>query len=107
MPTIHIKQPDGTPVTLEVPVGSSIMRAAVDAGVAGIIGECGGAAMCGTCHIRVDEAWLARLPAMSRNEDDLLDGTAAERRPNSRLGCQVRMTPELEGLTLELPECQR
>lgn len=107
MPLIHITQPDGTAVTLDVPVGSSIMRTAVDAQVNGIIGECGGAAMCGTCHVYIDEAWRERLSPMSRNEDDLLDCTAAERRPGSRLACQLRMTPQLEGLALQLPECQR
>lgn len=107
MPIIQIKQPDGTRVALEVPLGSSIMRAAVDARVVGIIGECGGAAMCGTCHVFVDEAWLDRLPPVSINEDDLLDGTATERRPNSRLGCQIHMTSELEGLELQLPASQR
>ncbi len=107
MPTIHITQPDGTSVPLEVPLGSSVMRAAVDAQVTGIIGECGGAAMCGTCHVFVDEAWRDRLPPMSQNEDDLLDCTAAPRQANSRLGCQLRMTAELAGLALSLPDCQR
>jgi ferredoxin, 2Fe-2S len=107
VPTIHITQPDGTSVPLEVPLGSSVMRAAVDAQVTGIIGECGGAAMCGTCHVFVDEAWRDRLPPMSQNEDDLLDCTAAPRQANSRLGCQLRMTAELAGLALSLPDCQR
>lgn len=107
MPTVHVTLPDGRPVDLEVRIGSSFMRAAVDAGTEGIIGECGGAAMCGTCHVLVDPDWLMRLPAMRRNEDDLLDGTAAPREPNSRLGCQLRMTAELDGLRLTLPERQR
>ncbi len=107
MPTIHITQPDGTSVPLEVPLGSSVMRAAVDAQVTGIIGECGGAAMCGTCHVFVDEAWRDRLPPMSQNEDDLLDCTAAPRQANSRLGCQLRMPAALAGLALSPPDCQR
>lgn len=107
MPLIHITQPDGRRIALEVPVGSSIMRSAVDAGIDGIIGECGGAAMCGTCHVLVDESWRSRMPAMQQNEDDMLDCTAAERKPNSRLGCQLRMTRELEGLSLSLPDRQR
>lgn len=107
MPIIHITQADGTAVTLEVPLGSSVMQAAVDAQVNGIIGECGGAAMCGTCHVFVDDDWQDRLQPMSRNEDDLLDCTAAPRQANSRLGCQLRMTEELAGLRLVLPDCQR
>jgi 2Fe-2S ferredoxin len=107
MPIVHVTQPDGRAADLEVPVGSSVMRAAVDAGTPGIIGECGGAAMCGTCHVLVDPAWLDRLRPMSRNEDDLLDCTAAPRQPNSRLGCQLRMHEELDGLRLSLPDRQR
>ncbi len=83
------------------------MRAAVDAQIEGIVGECGGAVMCGTCHVYVDPACRDKLPAMSQNEDDLLDCTAAERRSNSRLSCQLMMSPQLEGLSIQLPECQR
>lgn len=107
MPIIHITQPDGAKVALEVPLGSSVMRAAVDAQLSGIIGECGGAAMCGTCHVLVKEDWRDRLPPMSQNEDDLLDCTAAPRQANSRLGCQLRMTAELSGLALRFPDRQR
>jgi 2Fe-2S ferredoxin len=84
-----------------------VMRSAVDLGVNGIIGECGGAAMCGTCHVLVDEQWLDRLPPMSQNEDELLDCTATPREWGSRLACQLRMTAELDGLALQLPERQR
>jgi ferredoxin, 2Fe-2S len=107
MPTLHVTQPDGRQVNVGAALGQSVMRAAVDAGVQGIIGECGGAAMCGTCHVLVAPDWLDRLPAMRQNEDDLLDCTAAPRQPNSRLGCQLRMTAELDGLRLQLPQSQR
>lgn len=107
MPLIRFTQPDGRSEILRAEVGNSIMRTAVDAGVDGIIGECGGAAMCGTCHVYVDPAWLDQLPPPSRNEDELLDCTAAPRQPNSRLGCQVRVTEALDGLQLQLPPCQR
>lgn len=107
MTVIHITQPDGQRVDLEVPEGISIMRAAVDACVDGIVGECGGAAMCGTCHVFVDPAWLDRLQPMRQNEDELLDCTATPRQSNSRLGCQLRMKAELEGLSLQLPASQR
>ncbi len=107
MPTVHVQRSDGSTQVLQVPLGSSIMRAAVDAGVSGIIGECGGAAMCGTCHVFIDPAWADRLPPPSLNEDDLLEGTAVERRPTSRLSCQLRMTEALDGLRLSLPDFQR
>jgi 2Fe-2S ferredoxin len=90
-----------------VAAGSTFMRAAVDAATDGIIGECGGAAMCGTCHVLVHPDWLSRLPPPSQNEDELLDCTAAARQPNSRLGCQLRVTDELDGLQLSLPDRQR
>ena len=70
------------------------------------VGECGGAAMCGTCHVLVDEPWGPQLPAMQRNEDELLDCTAAPREPCSRLSCQLRMTDALDGLSLTMPERQ-
>ncbi len=107
MPLIHFIQPDAQRVTVEVPSNTSLMRAAVDAGVEGIIGECGGAAMCGTCHVRVAPEWLERLPPMERNEDDMLECTAAPREFGSRLGCQVRMTDHLSGLVVSFPDRQR
>jgi 2Fe-2S ferredoxin len=107
VPAVHFTQPDGERRTLDVPVDSSLMRAAVDAGVQGIVGECGGAAMCGTCHVLVDAEWLQRLPPMRRNEDELLDCTAEARQPHSRLGCQLRMSAALDGLSVHLPQRQR
>jgi 2Fe-2S ferredoxin len=107
MAVANVLQPDGQEVVVLVPIGSSVMRAAVDAGVDGIVGECGGAAMCGTCHVFVDEEWLDRLPPMLQNEDELLDCTAVAREWNSRLSCQLRMTAELDGLPLRLPDSQR
>lgn len=107
MPLVHITTPSGETVQLEVPLQSSIMRAAVDARVEGIIGECGGAAMCGTCHVLIDPEWANRLPPMRQNEDELLDCTSAPRQPTSRLGCQLRMTADMEGLVLRMPTSQR
>lgn len=107
MPLVHFTQPDGQRISLDVPIDASLMRAAVDAGVHGIVGECGGAAMCGTCHLFVAPAWLDRLPPMLRNEDELLDCTAEPRQARSRLGCQVRMSAALDGLCVQLPERQR
>ena len=62
--------------------------------------------MCATCHVYVEPAQLALLPAISAEEDALLDGTAAERLPNSRLSCQIRVTPDLDGLVVHLPDRQ-
>ncbi|MDQ2801504.1 MAG: 2Fe-2S iron-sulfur cluster-binding protein, partial [Pseudomonadota bacterium] len=72
--------------------------------VPGILAECGGVMSCATCHVYVDPAWLDRLPPPSTDEDDMLDNTAAERRANSRLSCQIKMAPELDGLRVQVPE---
>jgi ferredoxin, 2Fe-2S len=106
MPTINFIHPDSRNERAEAKIGDSAMLAASRHGLDGIVAECGGNAMCATCHVYVDEAWLARLPAMGDEEDALLDGAAAERLANSRLSCQIKITPELDGLVLRLPERQ-
>ena len=82
------------------------MRAALTHGIDEIVAECGGNAVCATCHVYVDAAWLAKLDPVAADEDDLLDGTASERLPNSRLSCQIKITPALDGLVLRLPDRQ-
>ncbi|MEE8542625.1 MAG: 2Fe-2S iron-sulfur cluster-binding protein [Gammaproteobacteria bacterium] len=99
MPTVVYVQPDGTREQIEVPVSYSVMEGATMNGVDGIEAECGGACSCATCHVYVDPAWTARLPAMEDLEDAMLD-SANERRENSRLSCQIPVTEELEGLTV-------
>lgn len=98
---------DGQAVTLEGEAGTSVMQLAVGAGLQGIVGECGGSAMCATCHLYVVEPWAGRLPPPSQPELEMLECTAAERRDNSRLGCQIKLAPELQGLTVRLPERQQ
>ena len=106
MPNITFIHPDGRRDTHDAKAGTSVMQVAVGSGIAEIVGECGGNAMCATCHVYVDDAWTGRLPAISDDEDALLDGTATERLPNSRLSCQIKMTPDLDGLVLRLPDKQ-
>ena len=106
MPIIHFIHPDNRAENVEAEIGNSAMRAALAHGLGGIVAECGGSAVCATCHVYVDEAWLAKLKPAGVDEDDLLDGTASERLPNSRLSCQIEMTAELDGLVLRLPERQ-
>lgn len=86
--------------------GSSLMQAAVDAGVGGIAADCGGSLSCGTCHVYVAEAWVDQLPAPGADEQAMLEGVAAERRPGSRLSCQLLLTAAHDGLTVELPAMQ-
>ncbi len=103
MPAITFVQPDGTATPVEAVEGESLMQTAINACIDGIVAECGGNCMCATCHVYVD---AAGLPAMAEGEDALLDGAAAERRPNSRLACQIPVTPALEGITVDLPDRQ-
>jgi 2Fe-2S ferredoxin len=104
VPKIFFVTADGTPTSVDATVGTSIMRAAVEAGIDGIVAECGGNAMCATCHVYVADA--DRLPPMSPVEDDLLEATATERRADSRLSCQLPVTADLDGLSVVLPETQ-
>jgi 2Fe-2S ferredoxin len=83
------------------------MRGALYNGIDGIVGECGGAESCGTCHCYVDDAWTAKVggPA-SVVEAELLEAVASEARSSSRLSCQITVTEALDGLVVHLPEMQ-
>lgn len=107
MPDISFIHPDGSEQGFEAPEGISAMQAATGFGVSGILADCGGSALCATCHVYVDEAWATRLPAPLPQELDMLECTAAERRSTSRLSCQIRLTAELQGLILHLPDHQQ
>ncbi len=85
--------------------GVSLMQAALDAGVAGILGECGGCCSCATCHVFVDAAWQARIAAAGDDEKMALEG-ALDPRTDSRLACQIRVEPQLDGIVLHVPERQ-
>lgn len=107
MPDITFILADGSERGLEAPEGVSVMAAATGAGVPGIVAECGGSAMCATCHVYVDDAWAAKLPAPLANELEMLECTAAERQPNSRLSCQIKLTAALQGLVVRIPDRQQ
>lgn len=82
------------------------MQAAVAENVRGIEADCGGLLTCATCHVYVQEPFANKLPPPSDDEIGMLEFTAAERRPNSRLSCQIELVPALDGLTVELPPQQ-
>ena len=105
MVKLIVIDPSGREHVIDAESGRSVMRAATQALVPGIIGECGGAMGCATCHGYVDEAWAARLRPPGLLEADML-ACALDVRANSRLTCQVEMTPELEGLLVRLPAAQ-
>jgi ferredoxin, 2Fe-2S len=96
----------GQRTTLEVRAGWSVMQSARNGGLAGIEGECGGMLACATCHCYVDAQWIARLPAPSEQELQMLENVAAERRPGSRLSCQLFVDEALDGLSIQLPDRQ-
>ena len=104
--TVHLVESNGTRHSLAAPVAQSLMRAAVAAGLDGIKADCGGTMTCATCHVYVDGAWSARLPAPSNDEDAMLEMTAAPRRPTSRLSCQISLDSDLDGLTVTMPDTQ-
>jgi 2Fe-2S ferredoxin len=106
MPTITYVHPDGRRDAFDLAAGTTVMLGAVAHGIEGIAAECGGSCLCATCHVYVEPDGLGLLPAPSEAEDVLLDDVAAERRPNSRLSCQITVTPELDGLVVRLPDRQ-
>lgn len=103
---IHLVGPDGSETTLEARTGESLMQAAVAANIDGIAADCGGMLTCATCHVYVREPFASRLPAPQADELGMLEFAAAERRPTSRLSCQIELTQELDGLAVELPATQ-
>jgi 2Fe-2S ferredoxin len=106
MPSFHLIHPDGQRTTHAIRAGQSLMRAATDDGVGEIAAICGGTMTCSTCHVYVDPAWAGRLPPPTADEAAMLEMTAAERRPTSRLSCQIVLDAALDGLTAELPPTQ-
>jgi 2Fe-2S ferredoxin len=106
MAHITYVEADGRSLTVEVAEGWSLMQGATTNGVEGILGECGGSCACATCHCYVEEGRQGDLPAAEEGELEMLENTAAERRPNSRLACQIKATPALEGLVVTLPDTQ-
>jgi 2Fe-2S ferredoxin len=106
MPSITFIHPDSRAESVDANDGDSAMYTALLHGIDGIVGECGGGAVCATCHVYVDGDWMSKLCPVGDDEDELLEGVAAERLPNSRLSCQIKITGELDGLVLRLPERQ-
>jgi len=96
---------DGTEYPVDAKDGSTVMENAVRNGVPGIEAECGGACACATCHVYVDPAWTAATGEPEAMEEDMLD-FAQDVQPNSRLSCQIRMRPDLDGLVVRIPESQ-
>jgi 2Fe-2S ferredoxin len=95
----------GTARTVEASDGSTVMENAVKNGIPGIEAECGGACACATCHVYVDDAWKDKVGEPASMEEDMLD-FAFDVRPTSRLSCQIKVKPELDGLIVHTPAKQ-
>jgi ferredoxin, 2Fe-2S len=107
MPSITYFSPAGNSRKLDVASGMSVMQAALNHRLEGILGECGGNCMCATCHVYVDLNFLDRIPTAKPNEKSMLSIAAEGPKPNSRLSCQIKMTDGLDGLVVRLPAGQR
>ncbi len=105
-PRVRFIEHDGTEHLVEAELGQGVMQCAQQHLVPGVLGDCGGSATCGTCHGYVDFHWMPRVGPPGEDERLLLDGSD-DARPNSRLTCQIVMTPELDGLIVRLPRTQR
>lgn len=98
--------PDETRHEVEGAAGETVMEVAYANGIEGVAAECGGSMSCGTCHVYLDEATFARIQAPSENENDMLDIVSSERRPTSRLSCQVKLEQALAGAEVTIPDSQ-
>jgi ferredoxin, 2Fe-2S len=101
MPTLNVIRRDGTTLQIEGTENVSVMEIIRDGGVDDLLALCGGCCSCATCHVYVDAAFADRLSSMSEDENDLLD-SSDHRDSRSRLSCQLRFGPDLDGLTVEI-----
>ncbi len=105
MPKITYIEHNGSEHVIDVKSGLSVMEGAVKNNIPGIDADCGGACACATCHVYVDAAWTDKTGAKSAMEESMLD-FAENVEPTSRLSCQIKVTDQLDGLVVRMPESQ-
>ena len=105
MAKINFIDHSGETRTVDVDVGATVMEAAIRNAIPGIDAECGGACACATCHVYIAEDWQEKVGPPTPMEEDMLD-FGYDVRPNSRLSCQIKVSNELDGLTVRTPERQ-
>ena len=105
MPKITFIEATGASHVVEAELGSTVMESAIKNGVPGIEAECGGACACATCHVYIDDAWREKVGGPSPMEEDMLD-FGFDVRPSSRLSCQIKVSDDLDGLIVRVPERQ-
>ncbi|CAN7638767.1 2Fe-2S iron-sulfur cluster-binding protein [Phenylobacterium sp. LjRoot225] len=106
MASVTYIEHSGAQHQVDVPTGDSVMQGATRNGIEGIVAECGGGLACATCHCFVEEAWIARVGPPSETESQMLEFSASETKPGSRLSCQIIVDDSLNGLVVRLPETQ-
>ncbi len=105
MAKVTFIQFSGETITIDGPDGDSVMKIALDNLVPGIDADCGGECSCATCHVLVDREWMDRVGTADEQENSMLD-LNPDREPNSRLACQIKLSEDLNGLVVNLPEFQ-
>ena len=105
MPKITYVTQDNKNFTIDVQNGLTVMEGAVQNDIPGIDADCGGGMACATCHVYVQDKWLSKLPKKEDGEEDMLD-MAFEPKQNSRLSCQLTVSDDLDGLTVNIPSKQ-
>ncbi|MFP6850474.1 MAG: 2Fe-2S iron-sulfur cluster-binding protein [Pseudomonas sp.] len=105
MPKITFIEYNGTQHVVEEAAGRSLMQAALDNLVPGIVADCGGSCSCATCHAYIDPTWIPQVPPADATELSMLE-CVLDPEENSRLTCQVKITPEMDGLLVRLPKSQ-
>lgn len=105
MPKIIYRVDEAT-IALDATTGSSVMQTAVQNDLGGIVAECGGNAMCATCHVYIEDGPVDHLPEISVAEEEMLDSTVSPRESNSRLSCQLLVTDELDRLVVRVADEQ-
>lgn len=96
---------DGQRTTIDAPNGESVMKAALNAGIDGIVGECGGNCACATCRVYLSDEWLAKLAPPETSEKEMVDYVGDDA-PNVRLSCQIPVSDKIDGIELQMPESQ-
>ncbi len=107
MSNVEFILPDGSHRIVAAQPGESIMQVAMNNKVPGIVAECGGNLSCATCHVHIAPEWAAKLKPVASDEADMLECAAEDPEPDSRLSCQLPMTPELDGIVVKIAKFQR
>jgi len=106
MVSVKFVQSSGEEFVVDVNEGTNLMSAAVENGIPGILGECGGACACATCHCYIDDAFAAILAPADQTELFMIEFTSEPQQQNSRLGCQVVVNEAMDNMIVYLPKTQ-